>query len=148
MAKMKVPKFVLFFCLLILNTTAEWTATDSLREYMRHQDPGTQHGTTTQSLRGRGLDINDELREALKSPRVSTVQAAMEHVLNHHEGDYDEELFKRVQRWYEELDKRMGLLRHCKAIKGQGWDGECLAVDRWWNSVRYKNQMDNPWKSN
>ena len=48
---------------------------------------------------------------------------------------------------YNELDRRMGLLKYCKQIRGQGWDGECLAVDNWWNSVGHKGRMDKPWQS-
>lgn len=76
---------------------------------------------------------------------ICLLKAAMEHVLSRHSGDYDEDLFKRVRHWYEELDKRMGMLKHCKMIKGQGWDGECLSIDNWWNSVRYKERLDKPW---
>jgi hypothetical protein len=69
-----------------------------------------------------------DLEDAMLSPRLSTVQAAMEHALR--QKDYDPALFKRVKKWYNELDRRMGLLKYCKSIRGQGWDGECLAVRR------------------
>ena len=41
----------------------------------------------------------------------------------------------------------MGLLKYCRAIRGQGWDGECLAVDNWWNGVSHREFMDKPWQS-
>ncbi len=62
-------------------------------------------------------------------------------------GNYDQSLFEQVRGWYEELDKRMGLLKYCKQIRGQGWDGECLAVDNWWNNVKNKKSLDKPWQS-
>jgi hypothetical protein len=99
-----------------------------------------------QGLRG-AASVDADLQEALHSPRISTVQAAMEHALKAHAGEYDEGLLRDVKKWYNELDKRMGLLKYCKTIKGQGWDGECLAVDGWWNGVRYKTRLDHPWQS-
>eukprot|EP00613_Pedinella_sp_CCMP2098_P010747 CAMPEP_0171647866 /NCGR_PEP_ID=MMETSP0990-20121206/35750_1 /TAXON_ID=483369 /ORGANISM="non described non described, Strain CCMP2098" /LENGTH=132 /DNA_ID=CAMNT_0012225249 /DNA_START=96 /DNA_END=494 /DNA_ORIENTATION=+ len=127
---------------------AEYGATEALREFMRNQDAGTIHASGFQGLRGAGaVSIDADLEEALHSARISTVQAAMEHALKAHAGEYDEGLFRKVKKWYEELDKRMGLLKYCKAMKGQGWDGECLAVDGWWNGVRYKTRLDHPWQS-
>jgi len=137
-----------FFSLGISNLAkAEYDATDALREFMRTQDPGTTHSTTVQSLRGATFDIDNDLRDALRSARLSTVQAAMEHALNAKPGEFDEKLFNDVKRWYNELDKRMGLLKYCNRIRGQGWDGECLGVENWWNSVKYKEFMDRPWKA-
>eukprot|EP00614_Pseudopedinella_elastica_P017845 CAMPEP_0172648358 /NCGR_PEP_ID=MMETSP1068-20121228/241229_1 /TAXON_ID=35684 /ORGANISM="Pseudopedinella elastica, Strain CCMP716" /LENGTH=181 /DNA_ID=CAMNT_0013462677 /DNA_START=124 /DNA_END=670 /DNA_ORIENTATION=- len=124
-----------FFSLGISNLAkAEYDATDALREFMRTQDPGTTHSTTVQSLRGATFDIDNDLRDALRSARLSTVQAAMEHALNAKPGEFDEKLFNDVKRWYNELDKRMGLLKYCNRIRGQGWDGECL-VKRWYNEL-------------
>ena len=100
-----------------------------------------------QSLRGARFDIDNDLRNALRSARLSTVQAAMEHALRAKPGDYDEKLFKDAKRWYNELDKRIGLMKHCNRIRGQGWDGECLGIESWWNSVKYKELMDKPWKA-
>jgi hypothetical protein len=52
-----------------------------------------------------------------------------------------------VKRWYTELDRRMGLVKYCDMIKGQGWDGECLLMENWWKSVKYRGSMDHPWQS-
>ena len=130
----------------LLGVQSEWTATDSLRQYMR-QAPGAVHGDV-QHLRGT-VDLNRLMDEALLSARLSKVQSAMEAALRAQEAmDFiDEDKFRQVQAWYTELDRRMGLIEHCKRIKGQGWDGECLLIDNWWKSVRYHGTLDHPWQS-
>jgi len=92
------------------------------------QDPGETHSSSMAGLRGRTTTDGD-LEKAMLSPRLATVQSAMEHALR--SKDYDPALFKRVKNWYNELDRRTGLLKYCKSIRGQGWDGECLAVRFW-----------------
>jgi hypothetical protein len=97
-------------------------------------------------LRG-SVSVDEDLKEALLSPRLSAVEAAMEHALKAHPGEFDQNLFNQVNAWYKELDKRTGLLQYCKSIRGQGWDGECLAVNNWWNGVKGRSRMEKPWQS-
>ena len=61
-------------------------------------DAGETHSVSMMGLRGQ-TSVDEDLEEALHSPRVSTVQAAMEHALKAHEGEYDRALFKNVKNW-------------------------------------------------
>lgn len=143
-------RFVVFITLLVKGSRAlpdeeSWDAASALREFMRHRDPGTQHATSTAGLRG-SRTINEDLQEALFSARISTVQAALEHTINQKDNEvYDEELYARVESWFNELEKRMATIKYCKQIRGQGWDGECLSIDNWWTSVKTRQRMQQPW---
>ena len=131
-------RIFLFGLLSLLSSiaTSEWTATDSLREYMRNA-PGTIHGDVP-NLRG-NFDVNKLFDEALMSARLSKVQSAVEAGLRAQQdfsSQIDEAKFNQVKKWHNELDRRMGLIEYCKTIRGQGWDGECLLIDNWWKSVK------------
>ena len=103
------------------------------------QDPGETHSASVVGLKGR-TSTDQDLEAAMLSPRLSTVQSAMEHALRS-KNDYDPELFKRVKKWYNELDRRMGLLKYCRAVRGQGWDGECLAVTYFYLSFLAESRL-------
>ena len=72
-----------FLFLLSSSACAEWSATDSLREYMR-QAPGTVHGDVNH-LRG-STSLSTLMDEALVSARIQKVQSAMEAALRAKEG--------------------------------------------------------------
>jgi hypothetical protein len=108
---------ILLGLLSLFPTLAEWNAAESLREYMRNKDPEETHGTSVASLRG-SYNIDEDLRNALYSPRLSTVQVAIEHALTHDEKEYDQVLFQDATAWFNELEHRMATLKYCQHIRG------------------------------